>query len=200
MVLVAAAVSALAPVAAGEEWEGSERDMLVATAHGMSVSVSVPEVVYKTAPFEIVAVVDNRTDRAVEITVFHGDDAVHPALRASIHKEGQYVALLPVLPEGMIVSGGFMGKQRRHAYTVPARGGLSFRAEVDWRNYPDRIDRIHSGHCHLLVSFAYSLGDNTSPAPLKLDPATNEMRADLSSREQHMVRWHLPIEIRDSET
>lgn len=194
---MAAAVAALASVAAVERWESSERDVPVATDHGLAISASVPEVVYKTVPFEIVAVIDNPTDEAVEITAYHGDDALHPALRASIGN-GSEVALLPVLPEGVAVQGGFMGKQLRYAYTVPARGGLSFRAEVDWRNYPDRIDRIHSGHYRLFVSFHYSLGHNTSPPPLKLDPATNELRADLSSLESRSVWWQLPIEIRDS--
>ena len=199
VILMAAAVAALASVAAVEKWESSERDVPVATDHGLVVSVSVPDVVYKTAPFQIVVVVNNSADRAVEITAYHGDDALHPAVSASI-LNGSDFNLLPVLPEGVAVQGGFMGKQRRHAYTVPARGGLSFRAEVDWRNYPDRIDRVHSGHYRLFVYFFYSLGDNTSPPPWKLDPATNELRADLSSIEAHSVRWILPTEIRDSET
>ena len=197
-----ATIAALVPVAAAEDWESSERDVPVTTDHGLAVTASVPEVVYKTAPFEIVAVVDNPTDEAVELTVFHGD-ALHPAFDTSIRKEGSsgdHMVLLPVMPEGVAVYHRFDGKQGRYAYTVPARGSLSFRGQVDWRNYPDRIDRVDAGRYRLLLDFSYWLGDHTSPAPLKLDPATNEMRTDLSSREQHMVRWHLPIEVRDSET
>ena len=62
-ILMAAAVVALAPVAAAVKWKSSERDVPVATDHGLAVSATVAEVVYKTAPFEIVVVVDNPTDR-----------------------------------------------------------------------------------------------------------------------------------------
>ena len=189
--------AAFAPVAAAVVvWKSSERDVPVATDHGLAVSLVVPEVVYKTAPFEIVVVVDNLADNAVEVTVFHRDNSLEPPMLASIIN-GSRMSLLPVLPEGVAVQGGFIGKPFRHAYKVPARGSLSFGAEVDWRNYPDRIDRIEPG-CHLLlVYFSYELGDNTSPRPLKDDPASNGPRTDLSLRERQSVRWSLDIEVRN---
>ncbi len=199
-IFMAAAVVALAPVAVAVEWKSSERDVPVATDHGFAVSATVAEVVYKTAPFEIVVVVDNPTDRAVEITVFHRDSSLEPAIGATIFN-GSNVSLLPVLPDGVAVqSGGFIGKPWRHAYKIPARGSLSFSAEVDWLNYPDRIDRINAGHHCLLVYFSYELGANTSPPPLIDDPASNGPRADLSLWELQSVRWSLDIEVRDAET
>ncbi len=167
-IFMAAAVVALAPVAVAVEWESSERDVPVATDHGFAVSATVAEVVYKTAPFEIVVVVDNPTDRAVEITVLHGDNALKPVIRASIRNGSTVMSLLPVLPDGVAVqSGGFIGKPwRRHAYKIPARGSLSFGAEVDWRNYPDRIDRIDPGRYRLLVHLAMSWAPTRCPIGL----------------------------------
>ncbi len=102
-----AALSMLVPVSAAElsppkYWKGDERNMPVATDHGLAVLVTVPEVVYKTTPFEIVVVVANLNDVAVEITVSHGDDPLHPALQATIRKPGQdhRVSLFPVLQDG----------------------------------------------------------------------------------------------------
>ncbi len=201
-IFMAAAVVALAPVAVAVEWKSSERDVPVATDHGFAVSATVAEVVYKTAPFEIVVVVDNPTDRAVEITVFHRDSPLEPAIRAMVFN-GSYVSLLPVLPDGVAVqSGGFIGKPGQHAYKIPARGSLSFGAEVDWLNYADRIDRINSGHNCLLVYFNYELGDNTVPywSKSKEDPAaSNDSPAEQAMPELHRVSWYFPIEIRDTE-
>ena len=201
-IFMAAAVVVLAPVAVAGEWESSERDVPVATDHGLAVSLVVPEVVYKTAPFEIVVVVDNPTDRAVEITVLHGDSSLEPAIRASIRNGSTVMSLLPVLPDGVAVQcGGVIGKPwRRHAYKIPARGSLSFGAGVDWLNYPDRIDRIDPGRYRLLVYFSYELGANTSPPPLIDDPASNGPRADLSLWELQSVWWHLATEVREAET
>ena len=194
-------VAAFAPVAVAGEWESSERDVPVATDHGLAVSLVVPEVVYKTAPFEIVVVVDNLADNAVEVTVFHRDNSLEPPMLASIIN-GSRVSLLPVLPEGVAVQGGFIGKPFRHAYKVPARGSLSFGAEVDWRNYPDRIDRIDPGRYRLLVHFNYELGANTVPywSKSKEDlAASNDSPAKQAMPERHRVSWYFPIEIRDTE-
>ena len=108
--------AAFAPVAAAVVvWKSSERDVPVATDHGLAVSLVVPDVVYRTAPFEIIVVVDNLADNAVEITVFHRDNSLEPPMLASIIN-GSGVSLLPVLPEGVAVQGGFIGKPFRHAY------------------------------------------------------------------------------------
>ena len=212
--IVVAALATLAPVAAAAfaplliQWKGDERDVPVATDHGLAVTATLPEVVYKTDPFEIVVVVANLTDQAAEITVSHGEDPIHPVIWATIKKPGHdhRVSLFPVLEDGWHAM-GFISKVRLHAYDIPPSESLSFRAEVDWRNYtgiqclePGHPEGIDTGHYRMRLTFWYSLGDNTSPAPLKLDPATNELRADLSSIEAHSVRWILPIEIRDSET
>ena len=201
--VVAATIAALAPAAAAAQWESRERDVPVATAQGLAVSLTVAEVVYKTSPFEIVVVVDNSTDQAVEITVGHGADALYPALSASIRGErsDSSFSLLPVLPEGFVVWGGFIGKQMRHAYKVPARGRLSFRGEIDWRNYPDRIDRIDPGRYRLLASFSYTLGDNTARPRFSFDDDGVPIPPPgYSLPESYSVSWYLSLEIRDEET
>ena len=170
--------------------EGRERDVPVATAQGLAVSATVAEVVYKTSPFEIVVVVDNPTDQAVEITVWRGNDPISPAFDASIRGEGpdSDFDLLPVRPEGIIVWCNYI--RLRREYKVPAGARLSLRREVDWRNYPERIDRIDPGHYRLLLYFSYALGDNT---------ASSDPPADRPKREIHRVGWRLALEIRDEE-
>jgi len=211
--LMAAALSMLVPVSAAElsppkYWKGDERNMPVATDHGLAVSVTVPEVVYKTTPFEIVVVVANLND-AAEITVSHGDDPLHPALQATIRQPRQdhRVSLFPVLQDGWHVM-GFISKTRMHAYGIPAGESLSFRAEVDWRNYdgkqclePGHPEGIDLGHYRMFLSFAYSLGDNTVPywSKSRDDPAASNEPAKQALPERHRVRWYFPIEIRDTE-
>ncbi len=212
---MAAALATLAPVATAAPslpvvWKGEERNVPVATDHGLAVSVTVPEVVYKTTPFEIVVVVANLNDVAAEITVSHGDDALDPVILATIWKPGQdhRVSLFPVLQDGWHVM-GFISKIRKHAYGIPAGESLSFRAEVDWRNYagkqclePGHPEGIDSGDYRMLLNFAYSLGDNTVPywSKSRDDPAaSNEPPAKQALPERHRVRWYFPIEIRDTE-
>ena len=202
------AAAALPPLV---HWKSDERGAPVATDHGFAVSVTVPEVVYKTTPFEIVVVVANLNDVAAEITVSHGDDALDPAILATIWKPGQdhRVSLFPVLQDGWHVM-GFISKIRMHAYGIPAGESLSFRAEVDWRNYdgkqclePGHPEGIDSGDYRMLLNFAYSLGDNTVPywSKSKDDPPeSNDPPAKQSLPPTHSVTWHLPIEIRDTET
>ena len=207
-IFMAAALVTLAPLAAAAlmRLKSDERDVPVATDHGLAVTATLPEVVYKTDPFEIVVVVANLADQAAEITVSHGEDPLHPVIWATIWKPGHdhRVSLFPVLEDGWHAM-GFISKVRMHVYAIPPGESLTFRAEVDWRNYtgiqclePGHPEGIDAGRYRLLLNFSYWLGDNTSPPPLKLDPATNEMRADLSSLEGHMVTWALSIEVRDA--
>ncbi len=201
------AAAALPPLV---HWKGEERNVPVATDHGLAVSVTVPEVVYKTAPFEIVVVVANLNDVAAEITVSHGDDALDPAIFATIRKPGQdhRVSLFPVLQDGWHVM-GFISKIRMHAYGIPAGESLSFRAEVDWRNYdgkqclePGHPEGVDSGDYRMLLNFAYSLGDNTVPywSKSKDDPSeSNDPPVKQSLPPTHSVTWHLSFEIRDTE-
>ena len=212
-----AALVTLAPVTAAAPlppvyWKSDKRDVPVATDHGLAISAILPEVVYKTAPFEIVVVVANPTDQAVEITVTHGDDPLHPVIRATIRKPGHdhRVSLFPVLDDGWHVV-GFISKTQKHAYDIPSGESLTFRVEVDWRNYtgiqclePRHPEGIDSGHYRMLLNFAYSLGDNTVPywSKFKDNPTDqNDPPADQALPPiRHSVEWHLPIEIRDSET
>ncbi len=104
---------------------------------------------------------------------------------------------------------GFISKIRKHAYGIPAGESLSFRAEVDWRNYagkqclePGHPEGIDLGHYRMFLGFAYSLGDNTVPywSKSRDDPAaSNEPPAKQALPERHRVRWYFPIEIRDTE-
>ncbi len=200
MALVPIAAAALAPAI---RWTSDERDVPVATDHGLAVSVAVPEVVYKTTPFEIVVVVANLAERAVEITVSHGDDPLHPAILATIWQRGQdhRVSFFPVMQDGWHRM-GFIAKTRMHAYGIPPGESLSFRAEVDWGNYTGKVcsvpghpEGIDSGQYDRLIGFAYSLGDNTVPywSKSRDDPAAS------NDPPAHLVMWNLSIDVRDTE-
>ena len=202
-VFVAAALAALAPVAAGAlapptTWKSEERDVRIVTDHGIAVSASVPEVVRKTAPFEIVVVVANLADEAVEITVSHGDDPLHPAIMATIRDpkrpDDDSVSLFPVFQDGWHRM-GFISKTRMNAYSIPSGESVSFHAVVDWQNYPEGIE---PGRYRMLIAFDYTLGDNT--ARIHWSEGKPEDPEASSDPPAHSVTWYFSIEVRDAET